>query len=146
MLPVHVPGSVDMSAYPWVSEQGQGAVERRPYGAVSPALEAKLRGIPLEITDEEIDRLRPGHRGKQLERLEEIISACDNPDFFDDPRWLDLKLRAMDRVAKLLHLYDPDPPKVRQGPGNPADLARQASLALDSIQESLSLTSVPKTS
>jgi len=131
-------------SYPWVREQR--SVDEAPspqhpssYGTLAPAVVKDLRGMAHEIRDEDLERDKPGYRGIFLHELQGILRRCDGGDP-EDPRWDELRLRCLDRLAKLTRVYESDAPGVRQGPGNPADLARAAAAALVELEESLSET------
>ena len=124
-------------SYPWV--QGAGTVDISSYGPAAPALDRQIRQMPREIRDEDIERDKAGHRGLFLEQFQTVLERCDNGDP-DDPRWDELRLRTLDRMAKLLRVYEADAPGGKQGPGNPKDLANQAAAFLDEMEESLAET------
>lgn len=135
-------GSRVLVSYPWVRE-GAGTVVQGSFGSQAPAVEARIKQLPHEIRDEDIERDKPGYRGFLLQELRGVLQLCDQGDE-DDPRWPELRLRALDRVAKLLRVYEPDAPAVRQGPGNPADLVRAAAEKLKELEQSLAETRTPK--
>lgn len=112
------------------------------YGRAGGGVERAVRELPHEIRDEDIERDKPGHRGLFLAQFQGILDRCDQGDP-DDPRWDELRLRCLDRMAKLLRVYEPDPARVKTGPGNPADLARQAAAALTALEQSLLATRGP---
>lgn len=128
-------------SYPWVREgtQVQMSAGTKGYGSLAPAVEKELRGLAHEIPDEQIEKDKPGHRGLFLAELRGILALCDQGDP-DDPRWPELRLRALDRMAKLLRVYEPDAPAQRQGPGDSRILASQAAAALDALEASLAET------
>lgn len=131
-------------SYPWVSERGPGQVAWEPgaggsFGSQAPALERQLRDLPHQIDDERIERDKPGHRGFFLSELRGILAACDAGDP-DDPRWLEIRMRCLDRMAKLLRVYEADAPQVKAGPGDARALVRQATEALDALEASLAET------
>lgn len=126
-------------SYPWVTNAPQVQVG---YGTVAPAVERELRGLAHEIRDEDLERDKAGYRGLFLSQLKGILDRCDTGNDMspDDPRWDELRLRALDRFAKLARVYEADAPKQKQGPGNPRDLANAAAAALIEIEESLAET------
>ncbi len=126
-----------MSSYPWVKDQG--VVVQGSFGTQAPAVEARIRDLPHEITDEHIERDKAGHRGMFLEQLRGIWERCDQGDP-EDPRWDELRLRTLDRFAKLARIYEPDAPTSKQGPGDPRILAGQAAAALTELEASLAET------
>lgn len=131
-----------MSTYPWVKEPGsQVSVNPGSYGSNEAAVRAAVAALPHEITDEQIERDKPGHRGLFLAELRGILDRCNSGDP-DDPRWDELRLRTLDRFAKLARIYEPDAPSQKQGPGNPRDLANQAAAALVELEASLAETRV----
>lgn len=123
-------------SYPWVNGSRDMSVRDSSFGTTSPAVEAKIKDLPHEITDEHIERDKAGHRGLFLEQLKGIWDRCDAGDP-DDPRWDELRLRTLDRFAKLARIYEADAPGTKQGPGNPRDLARAAAEKLTELEESL---------
>lgn len=128
------------SSYPWV-RKNDDPTPRLGYGTVSPAVEQRLRDLPHAIRDEDIERDKAGFRGLFLEQLRAILDRCDNGDP-DDPRWDELRLRTLDRMAKLLRVYEPDAPTQKQGPGDARILAEAASRALVELEASLAETRV----
>lgn len=130
-----------MSSYPWVDRQAPVTVNPGSFGSSEPAIREKLRKLPQAIRDEDIERDKPGHRGLFLEQFQAILDRCDSGDP-DDPRWDELRLRTLDRMAKLLRVYEADAPTGRQGPGNPKDLADAAARALVELEASLAETRV----
>lgn len=126
-----------MVSYPWV--QGPGTVVQGSFGTQAPAVREQVRNLPREITEEQIERDKAGHRGLFLEQLQAILARCDEGDP-DDPRWDELRLRTLDRLAKLTRVYEPDAPTTKQGPGDPRILAGQAARALMELEASLAET------
>lgn len=127
-------------SYPWV--QAGGTVVTGSFGAAAPAVEARIRGLAHEITDEQIEKDKAGNRGLFMAEFRKILVDCDNGDP-EDPRWHELRLRTLDRMAKLTRVYEADAPKTKQGPGNSKDLANAAAAALVEIEESLAETRGP---
>lgn len=128
-------------SYPWA--QVPGSVDIRvgagSYGTMSPAAEKELRNLAHEITDEILERDKAGYRGIFLQELQGILARCNQGDP-DDPRWDELRLRTLDRLAKLTRIYEADAPGAKQGPGDPRILAGQAAAALTELEASLSET------
>jgi hypothetical protein len=120
-------------SYPWV----QASAQVQAYGPVAPAIEREIRGLAHEIPDEQIEKDKPGNRGLFLRELQGIINRCDNGDP-DDPRWDELRLRALDRLAKLTRIYEPDTPATNAGPGDARILAAAAARQLLELEQSLS--------
>jgi hypothetical protein len=134
-------GGAGIVAYPWVAESG-GPVAVEPvagFGTRGPVLDALLKTLPHEVRDADIERDKAGHRGLFLAEFRKILADCDAGDP-DDPRWHELRLRTLDRMAKLLRVYEPDLPAAKQGPGNPKDLANAAAAALVELEASLAET------
>ena len=140
-------------SYPWVREQGAGTVSedavggrgllvQGSFGSQAPAAQARIKDLPHEIRDEDIERDKPGYRGFLLQELRGVLALCDQGDE-DDPRWPELRLRALDRVAKLLRVYEPDAPSVKAGPGDARILAGRAAAALKELETSLAETRGP---
>jgi hypothetical protein len=131
-------------SYPWVRKDDDppwvnGAAVATSYGTMAPAAERELRGLAHEIRDEDIERDKPGYRGLFLAQLKGILDRCDDGDP-EDPRWDELRLRCLDRFAKLARVYEPDAPGVKAGPGNPRDLADRAAAQLVELEASLAET------
>jgi hypothetical protein len=124
-------------SYPWAREREM--VARGSFGSQAPAVERELRGLAHEVTDEMLERDKAGYRGIFLAQLQGILERCDdgNPD---DPRWDELRLRALDRLAKLTRIYESEAPVSKQGPGDPRILAGQAAAALAELEASLAET------
>lgn len=99
-----------------------------------PSVESQIRGLAHEITDEHIERDKAGNRGLFMAELRKILADCDNGDP-DDPRWHELRLRTLDRMAKLTRVYEPDTAKPQAGPGDARLLAAQAARALDELEQ-----------
>jgi hypothetical protein len=129
-------------SYPWVREQGAGTVVQGSFGSQAPAVQARIKDLPHEIRDEDFERDKPGYRGFLLQELRGVLALCDQGDE-DDPRWPELRLRALDRVAKLLRVYEPDAPSVKAGPGDARILAGRAAAALKELETSLAETRGP---
>lgn len=131
-------------SYPWVD--GPAELSVGGYGAQAPAVAARIKAasnLAHEITDEQIERDKAGNRGLFMAEFRKILDDCDNGDQ-DDPRWHELRLRTLDRMAKLTRVYEPDAPSVRQGPGDPRILAGQAAAFLTEMEASLAETRTPK--
>lgn len=127
-------------SYPWVKETGAPVVVNQgSYGTLAPMAEKELRGLAHEIRDEDIERDKPGYRGLFLAQIKGILERCDAGDP-EDPRWDELRLRCMDRFAKLTRIFEADAPAQKQGPGNPRDLANRAAAALIELEASLAET------
>lgn len=153
MIPVHKVEwrRLKVTSYPWVRKDDDPSwvkdagtqVPVSPgvgsYGTNEPAIRDKLRKLPQAVRDEDIERDKPGHRGLFLEQFLAVLDRCDNGDP-DDPRWDELRLRTLDRMAKLLRVYEADAPTAKQGPGNPRDLANAAAAALVELEASLAET------
>jgi hypothetical protein len=123
-----------MGAYPWVKVEpdtlNPGPV---PYGTVAPRIQAAAQQLAHEMPDEVIEDQKPGNRGLMLAELQGILSRCADGDP-EDPRWDELRLRALDRMARLLRLYQPDKPRERVGAGDPRLLASQAARILEELE------------
>jgi hypothetical protein len=135
-----------MSSYPWVKTPEAGdprqvTVNPGSYGTSEAAVRAAVAALPHEIRDEDIERDKPGYRGLFLTQFQGVLDRCSQGDP-DDPRWDELRLRTLDRMAKLLRVYEADAPGVKQGPGNPRDLANRAAADLVELEESLAETRV----
>ena len=123
-------------SYPWVKEPGS-----QVQVAVA-AVEARIRDLPHEITDEQIERDKAGNRGVFMAEFRKILADCDRGDP-DDPRWHELRLRCLKEMARLTRVYEADAPTQKQGPGNPRDLANAAAADLVQLEESLRETRGP---
>lgn len=124
-------------SYPWVHPDA-----RMLAGSVDLAtVEQDLRGLPHRITDEQIEKDKAGNRGLFLAQFLSILDRCDNGDP-DDPRWDELRLRCLKEMARLTRVYEPDAPTVKQGAGNPKDLADAAAAALVELEASLTATRI----
>lgn len=104
------------------------------FGSTSAAVEQRIRDLPHEIRDEDIERDKPGHRGLFLAEFRKILDDCDRGDP-DDPRWHELRLRCLDRMGKLLRVFEPDAPTAKQGPADARLLADQAAAALLELEQ-----------
>jgi len=92
-------------------------VDRLSFGQQAPQELAVLADLAPEITDEQIEASKPGNRGLMLEELRGILNRCraGTEDFPGDPRWDELRLRTLDRLAKLTRAYEPQAPRDREG-------------------------------
>ena len=134
-------------SYPWVNGSKDLSVgDSASFGTASPAVQARIKELlPHEITDEQIERDKAGNRGLFMAEFRKILADCDQGDP-EDPRWHELRLRTLDRMAKLTRVYEADAPTAKQGPGNPKDLANAAAAFLKEMEESLAETRGPQTS
>lgn len=78
-----------------------------------------LTPVPVlahELTDEQVYAQGPAIRGQLIQRLERLYTLVEAEvergelEQHQDPRFIDLALRTLDRIAKLYRLLDP--PKV----------------------------------
>lgn len=132
-------------SYPWVKVEPDVLKDQPvPYGTVAPRIHAAVqqlaeglgedrRGMAHEMPDEVIEDQKPGNRGLMLTELQGILGRCADGDP-EDPRWDELRLRALDRMARLLRLYQPDKPRERHGAGDPRLLASQAARILEELE------------
>lgn len=131
-------------SYPWVNGSNELSDSGSSFGTTAPVVQARIKdasGLAHEITDEQIERDKAGNRGLFMAEFRKILADCDQGDQ-DDPRWHELRLRTLDRMAKLTRVYEPDAPTVRQGPGDPRILAGQAAAFLTEMEASLAETRV----
>lgn len=121
-------------SYPWVKVEPSTLKDPVPYGTVAPRIRDSIADLPHEIPDELIEEQKPGNRGFMLAQIQAILARCDdgNPE---DPRWDELRLRALDRFARLARVYQGDEPKARRGPGDPRILAAAAARILDELED-----------
>lgn len=131
------------SSYPWVRRDDDPPRVREgapvtwdpgSYGSNAAAVERRVRDLPHEIRDEDIERDKPGYRGLFLAQFQGILARCDLGDP-DDPRWDELRLRCLDRMGKLLRVFEADAAAVRQGPADARILAGQAAAALTELEQ-----------
>lgn len=106
--------------------------EPAPYGSSAPAVRDRVERLLPEISDEVIEAQKAGNRALMLSELQGILSRCDEGDP-QDPRWDELRLRCLDRFAKLARIYESDAPRDRQGPGDPRLLRVQAARFLEDL-------------
>lgn len=122
------------SSYPWVKVEPDTLTSGPvPYGTVAPRIQAAVQQMAHEMPDEVIEAQKPGNRGLMLSELQGILGRCADGDP-EDPRWDELRLRTLDRMARLLRLYQPDQPRERQGAGDPRLLASQAARILEELE------------
>lgn len=123
-----------MSKYPWVKVEPDVLKSQPvPYGTVAPRIHAAVAAMAHEMPDEVIEAQKPGNRGLMLTELQGILSRCADGDP-EDPRWDELRLRTLDRMARLLRLYQPDLPRERRGAGDPRILASAAARILAELE------------
>jgi hypothetical protein len=107
------------------------------YGVTAPQIQRQLRALPPEVDDDLIEAQKPGNRGIMLSELQGILALCAEGDP-DDPRWSELKLRCLDRMAKLLRLYEPQKSDDSGAGGlDPRALAASAAAVLDALEAKL---------
>lgn len=125
-----------MSSYPWIKVESGGLKEPEPvpYGTVAPRIQADVQRWAQEMPDEVIEEQKPGNRGLMLAELQGILARCSDGDE-QDPRWDELRLRTLDRMARLLRLYQPDAPRDRGGLSDPRLLAARAARLLDELEQ-----------
>lgn len=58
-----------------------------------------------ELTDEAIERGKAANRGLVAEQLARIVRVCERFED-DDPRYLEIHLRAIDRFARLARVFE----------------------------------------
>ena len=136
-------------SYPWVNGSEKVSVTDSTldpgpssWGSTAPQVQARIKDLPHVITDEQIERDKAGNRGLFMAQFQQILRDCDNGDP-DDPRWHELRLRTLDRMAKLTRVYEADAPAGKQGPGDSRILAGQAARALVELEQSLAETRTP---
>lgn len=123
-------------AYPWIKVEPETLKVVEPYGTLAPRITAAVQQMAQEMPDEVIEAQKPGNRGLMLQELQGILGRCADGDP-EDPRWDELRLRTLDRMARLLRLYQPDQPRERPGAGDPRLLVAQASRILDELEQRL---------
>ena len=121
----------DSSRVRWEPDQlgRQGA-----YGSVTSL--PVPRGMAQEMPDELIEEQKPANRGLMLQALQGILQRCAMQAEEDpgDPRWPELELRTLDRLAKLARLYEGQGPRSREGDLDRARMQQQAAVALDALE------------
>jgi uncharacterized protein related to proFAR isomerase len=98
--------------------------------------------LPPALSEEEILKQAPGVRGQLLRRLETIWAYCEDEievsklEQRSDPRFADLGLRTLDRIAKLYRL-DKAPVTVEEEPEEVSEIeqARTRAMVLHQLQE-----------
>lgn len=114
-------------------------------GDYNPLRDPVVRSL-LSLTDRDLAAKRPEHRALVLARLEMLWQACEphvrgvdaaGDRFFPDYRYVDLGMRIMDRLVRVLTVLAPDEvaPDVTVGARTPA--AIKASADLDSLEGKL---------
>lgn len=98
--------------------------------------------LPSELTDEDLQNQAPGVRGQLLRRLETIWAYCEDEieasklEQRSDPRFADLGLRAIDRIAKLYRLDKvPAPVTDEHEEVSAVEVARTRDMVLRSLEE-----------
>jgi hypothetical protein len=77
-----------------------------------------------ELTDEMVEAGKAGNRGLILDQLLRIAAVCEQEEA-EDPRYLEIHLRTVDRIMRLLKLLEPQ----KQDDGRQGDLDRRALVA-----------------
>lgn len=101
--------------------------------ASSVALPWNVRHVE-PVTDARIEAEKAANRGLILDELMLVLKICrDEGAVSGDPRFLDLRIRTVDRLSKLLRLYEPETPV----PADAGDVDRQrmVSAAAQSLDE-----------
>jgi hypothetical protein len=98
--------------------------------------------LPGALDDEALVRQAPGVRGQLLRRLEMVWAYCEDEieasrlEQRSDPRFADLGLRTLDRIAKLYRLEKPtlvvdeEPEEISE-----VEAARTRAMVLHSLKE-----------
>jgi hypothetical protein len=100
---------------------------------MAPRIQADVSRLAQEMPDDIIEAQKPGNRGLMLAELQGILQRCADGDP-EDPRWDELRLRTLDRMARLLRLYQADKPRESRGAGDPRLLASQAARILEELE------------
>lgn len=129
----------DMDSRSWEVrwEPGQlGQPDPFSYGQQAPRELSVLRGLAAEMTDEDIERQKPGNRGLMLSELQGILQRCREQadEHPGDPRWDELVLRTLDRLAKLMRLYEVSGPGEREGDVDRVRMAQKVALDLEALE------------
>lgn len=95
-----------------------------------------LRELAAEIPDEAVEEQKPGNRGLMLQALQGILHRCEVRADEDpgDPRWPELELRTLDRLAKLMRLYEAQAPRSREGDVDRARMQQRAAGDLAALE------------
>ena len=106
------------------------------FGRDASGVLASLRGLAVEVTDEDVEVQRAGNRGLMLAELRGILARCREQGLESpgDPRWDELALRALDRLAKLMRLYEVSGPRVREGDVDRVRMAQRVALDLEALE------------
>jgi hypothetical protein len=86
-----------------------------------------------EVTDEQVEAQKPGNRAWILDQLRVVleVAAEANPD---DPRFLKIRLDALDRIAKILRVLEPQGARDREGDVDRERLVAAAAAALVELE------------
>lgn len=103
---------------------------------------AALPNLPAALSDDDLVAQAPGVRGQLLRRLETIWAYCEDEieasklEQRSDPRFADLGLRTLDRIARLYRL-EKVPAPVAEEPEevSPMQVARTRDMVLKSLAE-----------
>lgn len=101
-----------------------------------------MPALPAALSDEDLQKQGPGVRGQLLRRLETIWEYCEDEieasklEQRSDPRFAELGLRTIDRIAKLYRL-DKVPAAVAEEPEEVSvlEVARSREMVLRSLAE-----------
>jgi hypothetical protein len=69
------------------------------------------------VTDARIEADKAANRGLVVDRLLGILQICsEEAQATGDPRYLDLEIRAIDRLARILRLHEPQQQELKGSP------------------------------
>jgi hypothetical protein len=109
--------------------------------------------VMLKVASADLDARRPENRALVLSRLEMLWRACEphvtgvdaqGKPMFPDYRYVDLGMRIMDRLVRVLEVLKPDPPEQETVIEGRDPHAVKASRDLDAIEARLRDRGVPE--
>lgn len=120
-----------------VSPDGSGVADTFRFGPVgSSQVARKLSGMVAEVTDEQVELQKPGNRAWVLDQLRLVLDVASDADP-DDPRFLKIRLDALDRIAKILKIVEPQGGRDREGDLDRERLVAAAAAALVELEGKL---------
>lgn len=131
-----------MHVYPWerAAESLQNVSVPTEYGTSSrwgphgaPEVAKTLASMVSEVTDEAVEAQKPGNRAWILEQLRTVLQVAAEADP-DDPRFLKIRLDALDRMARILRVEQPQGAREREGDLDRERLVAAAAAALQELE------------
>lgn len=89
--------------------------------------------LGTELTDSAVEAGKAANRALIVNQLARIVAVCERFED-DDPRYLEIHLRAIDRFARIARVFEPEAPKSRSGDLDRERLVTKALADLDALE------------